>query len=127
MIIIKKNTHTQKNSKFICSKVSDLIILVLVLQPPVLKTSQCLCSSSVVFSSWGKNKQKKKPKKIKNPKFKCNTVSVSPLASGVVVSSKEEGKKKKKRVWRQICECLSEAVAHLPPTVSHLLLQALFI
>jgi hypothetical protein len=34
--------------------------------------------------------------------------------------------KKKKRVWRQFCECLSEAVAHLPPTVSLLLLEALF-
>jgi hypothetical protein len=41
-----------------------------------------------------------------------------------VVSSKEE--EKKKRVWRQLCECLSEAAAYLPPTVSHLL-QALFI
>jgi hypothetical protein len=42
----------------------------------------------------------------------------------VVVSSKEE--KKKKRVWRQFCEWLSEAVAHLPTTVSLLLLEALF-
>jgi hypothetical protein len=33
---------------------------------------------------------------------------------------------KQKRVWRQPCECLSEAAAHLPPTVSQLLLQALF-
>jgi hypothetical protein len=67
----------------------------------------------------------------KNPKFKCNTVSVSPSASSpgsVLVSSKEEKKqkKKKKKVWRQLCDCLSEAAAHLPPTVSHLLLQALF-
>jgi hypothetical protein len=40
------------------------------------------------------------------------------------VSSKE-----KNGVWRQLCECLSEAAAHLPPTVSQLLLllQALFI
>jgi hypothetical protein len=30
-----------------------------------------------------------------------------------------------KRVWRQLCECLFEAVAHQPPTVSLLLLQAL--
>jgi hypothetical protein len=59
-----------------------------------------------------------------HPKFKCNTVSVSPSASSpssVIVSSKEEEKKK---VWRQLCDCLSEAVAHLPPTVSHLLLWA---
>jgi hypothetical protein len=46
-------------------------------------------------------------------KFKCNTVSVS---------SKEEN-----GVWRQLCECLSEAVVPLPATVSQLLLQALFI
>jgi hypothetical protein len=35
--------------------------------------------------------------------------------------------RKKNGVWRQLCECLSEAAAHLLPTVSHLLLQALFI
>jgi hypothetical protein len=34
---------------------------------------------------------------------------------------------KKKGVWRQLCECLSEAVAHLLHTASQLLLQALFI
>jgi hypothetical protein len=69
-----------------------------------------------------KNKQLKK-----NPKFKCNTVSVSPSASSpsfVIVPSKEEEKKK---IWRQLCECLSEAVAHLLPNVSQLLLQGLFI
>jgi hypothetical protein len=43
-------------------------------------------------------------------------------SSSVVVSSK-----KKKRVWGQLCECLSEAAAHLPPTVCQVLLQALFI
>jgi hypothetical protein len=72
--------------------------------------------------------EKNKTKQNKNPKFKCHTVSVSPSAyspTSVVVSSKEQ--KKKKRVWRLLCECLSEAAAHLPPTVSHLLLQALFI
>jgi hypothetical protein len=54
-------------------------------------------------------------------------VSVSALASSpssVVVLSKE---KKKKRVWRQVCECLPEAAAHLPPTCCHLLLQGSFI
>jgi hypothetical protein len=30
-------------------------------------------------------------------------------------------------VWRQFCECLSEAAAHLPATVSQLLLEALLI
>jgi hypothetical protein len=38
-----------------------------------------------------------------------------------------EKEKRKKRVWRQFCECLSEAVAHLPDTVSQLLLEALLI
>jgi hypothetical protein len=32
---------------------------------------------------------------------------------------------KKNRVWRQFCECVSEAVAYLPTTVSQLLLEAL--
>jgi hypothetical protein len=36
-------------------------------------------------------------------------------------------KGKKNRVWRQLCECLLEAAAHLPPFVSQPLLQALFI
>jgi hypothetical protein len=40
---------------------------------------------------------------------------------------KRKRKKKKKRVWGQFCECLSEAVAHLPATVSQLLLEALLI
>jgi hypothetical protein len=40
---------------------------------------------------------------------------------------KGKRKKKKRVVWRQLCECLSEAVAHLLPTVSQLMLQALFI
>jgi hypothetical protein len=73
---------------------------VLVLQYPVLVLVSS--SSSVIVTSKGKRKY---------PKFKCNTVS--------------EGKKN--GVWRQLCECLSEAAAHLPPTVSQLLLQALFI
>jgi hypothetical protein len=71
----------------------------------------------------------KKQNKTKNPKIKCNTVSVSTSTSNpssVIVSSKKE-KKKKKGVWRQLCECLSEVVAHLPAAVSHLLLQALLI
>jgi hypothetical protein len=70
------------------------------------------------------HKTKENPTKC--PKFKCNTVSVSFSAcwcSSVVVSSKEE---RKKRVWRQFCEWLSEAVAHLSTAVSLLLLEALF-
>jgi hypothetical protein len=71
--------------------------------------------------------KKKKQSRTKCPKFRCNTVSVSFSAcrcSLVAVSSKEE---KKKSVWRQLCECLSEAVAHLPITVSQLLLPSLVI
>jgi hypothetical protein len=74
-----------------------------------------------------KPNQNKTKKHQKYPKFKCNTVSVSFSAcrySSVVVSSKVG--KEKKRVWRQFCEWLSEAVAHLPTAVSLLLLEALF-
>jgi hypothetical protein len=42
----------------------------------------------------------------------------------IVVSSKEE--RKKKRAWKQFCEWLSESVARLPTAVSLLLLVALF-
>jgi predicted transcriptional regulator len=73
-----------------------------------------------------KLKQNKTKKPHKVSKFKCNTISVSFSAcrlSSVVVSSKEG---RKKRVWRQFCEWLSEAVAHLPAAVSLLFLEALF-
>jgi hypothetical protein len=77
-----------------------------------------------------KTKQDKSTKNKKNTtkcsKFKCNRVSVRfsvCRCSSLVISSKEEIKK---RVWRQICEWLSEAVAHLPAAVSLLLLEALF-
>jgi hypothetical protein len=80
------------------------------------------------LSHQSRKKQKnKKNNTTKYSKFKCKTVSVSLSAcmcSLVVVSSKEE--EKKKGVWRQFCECLSEAVAHLPAAVSQLLLEALF-
>jgi hypothetical protein len=36
-------------------------------------------------------------------------------------------RRKKKRVWRQLCEWLSEAVVHLPTAVNQLLLEALLI
>jgi hypothetical protein len=114
---------------------------VLVLQPPVLKTSQCLGSSSIILSSKGKkqkNNQTKNPKKTqptkhtntqtKYPKFKCSTLPVSTSASSSsFVNFLIKGREKKKGVWRQLCECLSQTVAHLPSTVIHLLLQALFI
>jgi hypothetical protein len=34
--------------------------------------------------------------------------------------------KEKKRIWKQFCECLSEAMAQLLTAVSLLLLEALF-
>jgi hypothetical protein len=49
------------------------------------------------------------------------------LQHPVLILSLSHQSQKEKKVWRQLCECLSEAVAHLPPTVSQLLLQALFI
>jgi hypothetical protein len=103
----------------------------LVLQPPVLVLVSVMmfCCLTKEEKTKQNKKQKTKTKQI-NPKFKCNTLSVSPSASNpssVVVSSKNKrNKQTKKRVWRQLCECLSEAVAHLPPTVSQLLLWALF-
>jgi hypothetical protein len=75
------------------------VLIILVLQPPILEMA--FRSSSIVVSSKGKKNPKNKTKKQKQnktkfPKFKCNTVSVSPSAcssSSVVVSSKEEKKK----------------------------------
>jgi hypothetical protein len=43
-----------------------------------------------------------------------------------LLSHQNKKRKKKKRVWRQVCEWLSVAVACLPTAVSLLLLQALF-
>jgi hypothetical protein len=43
-----------------------------------------------------------------------------------LLSHQRKTEKKRERVWRQVCECLSEAVAHLPTAVSLLLLEALF-
>jgi hypothetical protein len=40
---------------------------------------------------------------------------------------KRKGKQKKIKVWRHLCEWLSEAVAWLPATVILLLLEALLI
>jgi hypothetical protein len=70
------------------------------------------------------NTHTQKKTTTKCPKFKCNTVSESFSACrhSSVVSSMEE---RKKRVWRQFCEWLSVAVAHLPAAVSLLLLEAL--
>jgi predicted transcriptional regulator len=94
---------------------------VLVPQPPILEivSQKYFCRCLI--------KGEKEPKKSEHHKvFKCHTVSVSFSACRCrlfVVSSKEE---RKKRVWRQLCEWLSEAVAYLPAAVSQLLLEALF-
>jgi hypothetical protein len=74
----------------------------------------------------GKKNHKTKKNPTKCPKFKCNTILVSFSAcrcSSIVVSSKAG---RKKRVWRQVCEWLSDTVAHLPTAVSLLLLEVLF-
>jgi hypothetical protein len=73
-------------------------------------------------------KPKPKPNQNKNPKFKWNFNPSASSSSSVFVSSKEEKKReKKKRAWRQLCEFLSEAAAHLPAAVNQLLLEALLI
>jgi hypothetical protein len=59
--------------------------------------------------------------------FGVNPSALSPGVGVSVVVLMSHQRKKKKGVWRQLCECLSEAAAHLLPTVSQLLLQALFI
>jgi uncharacterized protein YegP (UPF0339 family) len=71
----------------------------------------CLSNGSVIVSS---KSYKEKEKKI-------------PSSNTIQFQSHQKKKKEKKGVWRQLCEYLSEAEAHLPPTVSQLLLQALFI
>jgi hypothetical protein len=45
----------------------------------------------------------------------------------VLSHQRKRNRKKKKRVWTQFCECPFEAAAHLPLTVSQLLLEALLI
>jgi hypothetical protein len=75
---------------------------------------------SVIFSSKGK---KQRTKIIKIPR--SNAIQFQLVLQHLVVLSHQ--RKKKKGVWRQLCECLSQATTHLPPTVNHLLLQALFI
>jgi hypothetical protein len=111
---------------FKCNKFSVLIILVLVPQPFLEMVSQnsfCHCLIKGEKAKLNETKQNT----TKCPRFKCNTVSVSLSAcrfSSVVFSSKVG--RKKKRVWRQFCEWLSEAVAHMPAAVSLLFLEALF-
>jgi hypothetical protein len=87
-----------------------------VLVPPSASNPGDGVSEVVLSFSHQRGKKPKKQNKntTKCPKFKCNTVSVSFSAcrcSLVVVSSKEE--RKKKRVWRQFspAHCCQPAVA----------------
>jgi hypothetical protein len=73
-----------------------------------------------------KQKAKSKTKQTKNIPS-SNAIQFQLVLQHLVLLSHQRKKKKRRRVWRQLCECLSEAAAHLPPSVSHLLLQALFI
>jgi hypothetical protein len=73
--------------------------------------------------------QRGKTKKLKNKNLKkirsSNAIQFQlVLQHLLLLSHQRKRKKKRKGVWRQLCEHLSEAVAHLPPTVGHLLLQA---
>jgi hypothetical protein len=103
---------------------------VLVPQPPILDSvSEVVCSLSHQRGKQQKtnqtDKQKKQTttKKTKNSKFKWNFNPSASNSTSVIALSKEV---KIKSVWRQFCESLSEAVAHLPAAVSLLLLEALF-
>jgi hypothetical protein len=75
-------------------------------------------------------KTQNKNKTIQNKKFPSSNavhfqlVLQQPVL--VLLLSHHRKRKTKQRVWRQLCECLSEAGAHLPHTVNHLLVQALF-
>jgi hypothetical protein len=75
-----------------------------------------------------KNKtNKQKTKQNKNPKLKCNTVSVSPSASSsssVIVSSKEEKKRRKKESGDSFVNVCLRLQLTCPATVSQLLLEA---
>jgi hypothetical protein len=73
------------------------------------------------LSSKGKKQKNKSKKKKSQVQMEYSFFSPHHL---VVLSHQ---RKKKKGVWRQLCECLSQATTHLPPTVNHLLLQAVFI
>jgi hypothetical protein len=79
----------------------------------------------------GKNKkQKQENKQTKNiPSSNAIQFQLVLQQPVLVLSLSHQSKREreKKRVWRQLCDCLSEAATHQPPTVSHLLLHALFI
>jgi hypothetical protein len=76
-----------------------------------------------------KNQNKQKQNKTKYPKFNAIQFQLD-FQHAVLVQSlshQRKRKKKRKRVWRQFRECLSGTAAHLPTTISQLLLEALLI
>jgi hypothetical protein len=97
----------------------------------------CLRCCSVVVSSKGthkveqncaktKQKQKTKTHKVSQVQIKYNFskfFSMQVYFGCFLIKGRE---REKKRVWRQLCEWLSAAVACLPTAVSLLLLEALF-
>jgi hypothetical protein len=108
----------KKISKFKCIEISVLIILVFVPQPPILEMVPQMLFCSV--SSKGKNKieqnctkqQQQKPHKVSQVQMQY---SFSKFFSMLVYFScfliKGREREKKKRVWQQVCEWLSPAVA----------------
>jgi hypothetical protein len=79
-----------------------------------------------------KGKKKQKAKQRKTNKTKQNIPDSNAIQFQLVFQHAvlfpllSHQRKKKKRVWRQFCEWLSEAVARLPAAVNLLLLEALF-
>jgi hypothetical protein len=77
-----------------------------------------------------RGKKTRKTKKTKMPQSvpSSNTIHFQEVFqyAGVVLLLSHRRKTEKETVWRQLCECLSEAAAHLPTAVSLLWLHALF-
>jgi hypothetical protein len=73
--------YIKKISKFKYNKVSVLIILVFVPQPPILE--MCLRSSSVVVSSKGKNTGKTKIKQNHTKQTNKNTPQSIPNSNAI--------------------------------------------
>jgi hypothetical protein len=72
------------------------------------------------------NKQKQKKTKQSTPSSNAIHFQLI-LQHAVLIQSLSHQRKRKKKVWRQFCECLSEAAVHLPAAVNQLLLEALLI
>jgi hypothetical protein len=82
------------------------------------------------FSLKGKKQKTKKKNKTNKKIPSSNAIQFQLVIQHpfLVLSLSHQRKRKNKGgFWRQLCKCLPEAAAHLPSTVSHLQLQALFI